>query len=99
MNDPVSPDAYSDLVAGIEEKTRGDGEHHVAALCPGGDYAPDMETVFPSRGALNEWKGSLPAGDTAVVVEFESDPPRTDRSIPDHVRAPQSDNPQSDSFR
>lgn len=88
MNDPVSPDAYSDLVAGIEEKARGGGEHHVAAFCPEGDYTPDMETVFHSRAALNEWRGSLPAGDTAVVVKFEGDPPP-----PDHEPTSQSDSP------
>jgi hypothetical protein len=62
----------------LEEKTRGDGEHHVAALCPGADWTPEIETVFRSRDALNEWRESLPAGDMAVVVKFESDPPASD---------------------
>lgn len=57
----MSPGAYSDLVVGIEERARGGGQHHVAALCPEGDYTPDMETVFYSRAALNEWEESLPA--------------------------------------
>jgi hypothetical protein len=86
-------------VAGIEEKTRGDGQHHVAALCPGSDCMTEMEPVFQSRGALNEWRESLPPEDTAVVVVLESDSPRTDRSIPDHERRPQSDNSRDDSSR
>lgn len=81
-------------MAGIEEKTRGDGQHHVAALCPGSDCMTEMEPVFQSRDALNEWRENLPAGDTAVVVEFETDSPP-----PDYERAPQSDNSRDDSSR
>ena len=54
MNDPVSPDAYSDLVAGIEEKTHGGGEHHVAVLCPSGGLDTSRENTFADRDALNE---------------------------------------------
>jgi len=44
----------------------------------GGDCTTEIETAFQSRGALNEWRESLPDRDTAVVVEFESDPPPPD---------------------
>jgi hypothetical protein len=92
MNDPVSPDAYSDLVAGIEEKTRGGGEHHVAKFFPSGEVDTSRENTFADRDALNEWRENLPAEDTAVVVEFESDGPP-----PDHERAPRSENSRGDS--
>ena len=92
MKDPVSPGAYSNLVAGIEEKTRGGGEHHVAKFFPSGEVDTSPEDVFVDRDALNKWRENLPACDTVVVVEFESDGPP-----PDHERTAQSDNPQSDS--
>mgnify|MGYP006424234833 CR=1 FL=1 len=94
MNDPVSPDAYNDLVAGIEEKTRGGGEHHVAEFYPSGGLGTSRENAFTDRDALNEWIESLSNGDTAVVVEFETDSPP-----PDHERAPRDDSSQSDSAK
>ncbi|WP_103020126.1 hypothetical protein [Salinibacter altiplanensis] len=94
MNHPVSPDAYGDLVAGIEEKTRGGGQHHVAEFYPSGGLGTSRENAFTDRDALNEWIDSLPDGDTAVVVKFETDSPP-----PDHERTAQSDNSREDNSR
>ena len=76
----TSPEALSEFIGGVEEKTRGDGEHHVAILCTDGScVAPEEnENEFASQEALNEWADTLPPQDSVVVVKYESEAPDPD---------------------
>ena len=75
---PVSPGALNSFIDGVEEKTRGPGERHVAAFCSSGALDTSRENAFADQDALNEWRENLPPEDTAVVVVFEGSIPAPD---------------------
>ena len=75
----TSPKALGKFVDGVEEKARGEGEHHVAILWEGDDpRPPQRENEFTSQEALDEWIETLPPQDSVVVVHYPDEAPDPD---------------------